>query len=110
MQRVLPLAKEVSDEIVSEETETLKELILRIYEGMNRVAKLLCTYVKLGRWSSSLFDKLPMIAASAHQEMFEEMDRELNKVIEYFESAAFVEALRLADETSKPSFFQSADS
>ena len=57
-----------------------------------------------------LFDKLLMIAAPTHQEMVEEMDSELNKVIEEFESAVLVEALRLADETSKLSFFQSADS
>ena len=110
VQRILPLAKKVSDEIVSEETETLKELISRIFGAIHKVAKSLCDYVKRGMWSSPLFDKLLMIAAPAHQEMVEEMDSELNKVIEELESAVLVEALRLADETSKLSFFQSADS
>ncbi len=57
VQRILPLAKKVADEIVSEETEILKELILQLFEVMNRVAKLLCDYVKHGRWSSPGFDK-----------------------------------------------------
>jgi len=37
------------------------------------------------------------------------MDRELTMVIEYFDRAVNVEALRLANETSKLSFFQSVD-
>ena len=49
LQRILPLAKKVADEIVSEETETLKELIPRMFEVMHRVAKLSCDYVKRGR-------------------------------------------------------------
>ena len=40
----------------------------------------------------------------AYQEMIEEMDRELNSVIEDFDRAVNVEALRLANETSKLSF------
>ena len=52
LQRILPLAKKVADEIVSEETEILKELIPRMFEVMYRVAKLSCDYVKHGRWSS----------------------------------------------------------
>src|SRR5258706_8358763 len=58
VQRILPLAKKVADEIVSEETEILKELILRMFEVMPRVAKLSCDYVKHGRWSSPGFDNL----------------------------------------------------
>ena len=69
LQRILPLAKKVADEIVSEETETLnyqvaalhaqpekkkktetlKELIPQMFEVMHRVAKLSCDYVKHGR-------------------------------------------------------------
>ena len=52
VQRILPLAKKVADEIVSEETEILKELIPRMFEVMLRVAKLSCDYVKRGRWLS----------------------------------------------------------
>ena len=40
----------------------------------------------------------------AFPEMIEEMDRELNNVIEDFDRAVYVEALHLANETSKPSF------
>jgi len=101
------LAKKVSDEIVSEETEILKELIPRMFEVMHRVARLSCDYVKRGRWSSSpWFDELLMIAARTisgptYTEMIEEMERELNEVIDDFDRAVNVEALRLANETSK---------
>jgi hypothetical protein len=112
VQRILPLAKQVSDEIVSEETEILKELIPRMYEVMHRVAKLSCDYVKRGRWLSFRFDNSLMIAARTiggptYAEMIEEMDKELSKVIEDFDRAVGVEALRLANETSKLSFSQS---
>jgi len=109
VQRIMPLAKKVSDEIVSEETEILKELIPRMFEIMHKVAKLSCDYVKRGRWSSPRFDKLLMTAARtvggpAYPEMIEEMEKELSKVIEDFDRAVNVEALRLANETSKLSF------
>ena len=42
--------------------------------------------------------------------MIEEMESELNKVIEDFDRAVSVEALRLANETSKHSFSQFVDS
>ena len=82
---------------------------MRIYEVMNRVAKLSCDYVRRGRWSSLLFDNLLMIAARtiggpAYPEIIEEMDRGLIEVLEDFNRAVSVEALRLANETSKPSF------
>jgi len=57
VQRILPLVKKVADEIVSEETEILKELIPRMFKVMNRAAKLSCDYVKRGGWPSPLFDK-----------------------------------------------------
>ena len=41
---------------------------------------------------------------SGYPEMIEEMDRELTKVIEDFDRAVNVEALRLANETSKLSY------
>jgi len=40
--------------------------------------------------------------------MIDEMDRELTNVIEDFDRAVNVEALRLANETSKPSISQCA--
>ena len=42
--------------------------------------------------------------------MIEDIDRELTTVIEDFDRAVYVEALRQADETSKLSFSQSTDS
>ena len=53
LQRVLPLAERVADEIVCEETDILEEIIPRMFEVMHRVAKLSCDYVKRGKRSSS---------------------------------------------------------
>jgi len=50
------------------------------------------------------------IGGPAYSEMIEEMDRELSKVVEDFDRAMSFEALRLANETSKPSFSQPVDS
>ena len=57
VKRILPLAKKVADEIISDETEILKELIPRMFEVMHRVAKFSCDYVKRGMWSFSRFDR-----------------------------------------------------
>ena len=46
------------------------------------------------------------IGGPAYQEMIQEMDRELNDVIEDFDRAVYVEALRVANETSELSFSQ----
>ena len=50
------------------------------------------------------------IGGPSYPEMIEEMDRELSKVIEDFDRAVTIEALRLANEASKLSFPQSVDS
>ena len=50
------------------------------------------------------------IDGPAYPEMIEEMDRELNNIIDDFDRAVYVEALRLANETSKLSLSQSVDS
>ena len=50
------------------------------------------------------------IGGPAYPEMIEEMDRELAKVVEDFDRAVGVEALRLANEISKYSVSQSVDS
>jgi len=49
------------------------------------------------------------IVGPAFLEKMEEMDRELAMVIEDFDRAVNVEALRLANETSKLSIFKSVD-
>ncbi len=50
VQQILPLARQVVNDIVSEETETLKGLIPQMFEVMHWVAKLSCDYVKRGEW------------------------------------------------------------
>jgi len=49
------------------------------------------------------------IGGPAYQEMIEEMDKELNNIIEDFDRAVYVEALHIANETSKLSCSQSVD-
>ena len=51
-----------------------------------------------------------MIGGPMYLEVIEEIDKELTKVIEDFDRALYVEALRLASETSKLSFSPSVDS
>jgi len=46
-----------------------------------------------------------MLGGPAHSEKIEEMDEELTKVIEDFDRAVNVEALRLAKKTSKQTLF-----
>ena len=50
------------------------------------------------------------IGGPAYPERIEEIDKELDKVIEDFDRALYVETLRLASETSKLSFSPSVDS
>ena len=49
LQRVLPLANRVADEIVCEETDILEEIIPRMFKVMQRVAEYSCDYVRRGR-------------------------------------------------------------
>ena len=101
LQRILPLGENVADDVVCEETEILEKVIQRMFEVMRKVAEFSCNYVKGSRRPSSRFGKALMIAARTfggptHPEKMEEMDRELTKVIEDFNHAVDVEALRLA--------------
>jgi len=117
LQRVLPLADKVADEIVSEETDILDKIMPRMFEVMQKIAKFLCEYVKRGRFSRlSLFWILQMLMIaertgdaliySKDKEMMEEMDEELANVIEDFLRAVEVEALRLAKRSGESSFSQ----
>jgi len=113
LQRVLPLADKVADEIISEETDILDKIMPRMFEVMQKISKFLCDYVKRGRFSRrSLFwtpQMLMMIAErtgdaliySKDKEMIEAMDGELANVIEDFTRAVNVEALRLAKRSGK---------
>jgi hypothetical protein len=117
LQRILPLADKVADEIVSEETDILDKIMPRMFEVMQKIAKFLCDYVKRGRFSRwSLFWILQtlMIAErtgdalifSKDKEMIEAMDGELANVIEDFTRAVHVEALRLAKRSGMHSLSQ----
>jgi hypothetical protein len=60
LQRILPLANKVADDIVCEETEILEKTIPRMFEVMQTVANFSCDYVKRGRFGIELsfcFDK-----------------------------------------------------
>ena len=49
LQRVVPLAKTVADEIICKETNILEEIIPRMFKVMQRVAEYSCNYVRRGR-------------------------------------------------------------
>ena len=55
LQRILPLADKVADEIESKETEILEKVIPQMYEVMHRVARFACDYVKHGKRPCSGF-------------------------------------------------------
>jgi hypothetical protein len=58
LQRILPLAAELEEEIVWEEADVLEKTIPRMFEVILRVAKFSCEYVKRGRFGrpSSFLD------------------------------------------------------
>ena len=117
LQRILPLADKVADEIVCEETEVLEKIMPQMFEVMQKIANFLCDYVKRGHLSRrSLFwiPQLLMIAertgvtlfSSKDKDSMKEMDEELANVINDFLSAVNVEALRLARRIGRHSFSQ----
>jgi len=117
LQRVSPLADKIADEIVSEETDILDKIVLRMFEVMQTIARFLCEYVKRGRFSRlSLFwiPQMLMIAERAGEallhskdkEMMEKMGEELANVIEDFLRAVDVEALRLVKGIGKHTLSQ----
>ena len=106
LQRILPLGEKVADDVVCEETEILEKAIQQMFEAIRKVAEFSCNYVKGSKRSSARFGKALMITARTvggptHPEKMEEMDRELTKVIEDFNHAVDVEALRLARKNGK---------
>jgi len=117
LQRVSPLADKVADEIVSEETEILGEIMPRMFKVMQKIARFLCVYIKRGRFSKrSLFwiPQMLMIAERAgdaliyskDKEMMDKMGEELANVIKDFLSAVDVEALRLVKGIGKHTLSQ----
>ena len=49
LERILPFADKGVEEIICGETEMLEKVIQRMFEVMDRVAKLSCEYVRHGR-------------------------------------------------------------
>ena len=120
LQRTFPLANKVADEIVCEETYILEKTIPRMLEVMQMVAKFACDYVKRGRFGrQSIFCiyRSLMVAEktkdgfinSKDKETIDKMDGELTKVIEDFDRAMNIEALRLAKQTGKHPFSRSCN-
>ncbi len=58
LQRILPLADKVAEDIVYEETEVLQKIMPRMFEVMQAVAKFSCDYVKRGLFGRSLVSGL----------------------------------------------------
>ena len=105
LQRIFPLADKVASEILSEETDLLCNIMPRMFQVMQRIAKFLCEYLKRGRFSKRPLFWIPQILMIAERagdaliysrdkEMLEDMDRELANVIDDFLRAVNVEALR----------------
>src|SRR5260370_30290910 len=121
LKRILPLAKRVAEDIVSENTEILEEIIPQMFEVMQRVAKFSCSYVRRGRFGRrAAFWTWQMLMIAERtieglvylkdKEMIDELDAELSEVIEDFLRAVDVEALRLAKKRGTYSFHQCGDS
>ena len=50
LQRILPFADTVVEEIVCEDTGVLEGIILQLFDVMQRVANFSCGYIKRGRF------------------------------------------------------------
>ena len=115
LQSILPMANEVAEDIVCEETELLEDIIRRMFKLMQKVARFSCDYVRRGAQSYFWIERTLMVAArtvggQADRAMIEEMDRDLRKVIKEFDRAVDVEALRLAKRTGTSSLLRSGES
>jgi hypothetical protein len=64
LQRILPFANKVADEIVCEETDLLEKVIPRMFEVIHRAARFSCDYVKRGRWLPLIRELLIILPAS----------------------------------------------
>ena len=117
LRRILPLAEQVADEIVCEETEILRKIMQQMFEVMQKIAKFLCEYVKRGRFSRRSLFWIPQILMitertgsalflSKDKDKIEELDEELANVSRQFQNAVDVEALRLAKSIGKHSLSQ----
>ena len=117
LQRILPLADTVTDEIICEATDILEKIMPEMFEVMQKIAKFLCDYVKRGHLSRrSLFWDLQMLMiaertgvalfSSKDKDSMKAMDGQLANVIKDFLNAVNVEALRLARKLGRHSLSQ----
>src|SRR5258706_4015756 len=67
LQRILPLADKVANDIVCEETEILEKIMPRMFEVMQRIAKFLCDYVKRGHLSRRSLVWIPQMLMIAER-------------------------------------------
>ena len=106
LQRILRLAQKVADELICDETDIL-EIIPRMFKVIRNVAEFSCDYIRggrLGRRSSCSVGKMLMITRTVsglENQRIEGMERDLTKVIEDFDRAVNIEALRRTRETGK---------
>ena len=110
LQRVLPLADTVAEEIVCEETDILEEIIPRMFKVMQSVAKYSCDYVRRGHLGGRLLflhfacaDDSGCVGGLVHPGAIEEIERDLTKVVKDFKRVvnADVEALRRIKRTGE---------
>jgi len=112
LKHVSHLAEKVADEIVSEETEILVEIMPRIFKVMQEIAKFLCEYVKRGRFSRLPLFWIPQMLMVAERaggaltyskdnDTMDKLGEELATVIKDFLSAVAVETLRLVKKGGK---------
>ena len=99
----------VADDVICEESEILEKVIQRMFEVMQMVAEFSCGYVKgssqvLDVASTKLMITARTVGGPAYPEKMEEMNRELTKVIDDFNHAVDVEALRLAKKNGEYMF------
>jgi len=117
LKHVSRLAEKVADEILSEETDILGEIIPRMFKSMQEIAKFLCEYVKRGRFSRLSLFWIPLMLIVAERaggaliysrdnDTMEKLGEELATVIKDFLSAVEVETLRLAKRGGKHSLSQ----
>ena len=117
LQRILPLADKVVDEIVCEATEMLEKIIPRMFEVMEKVAKFRVTMskvdVSVGSHPFLIWQKLSVartVGGLVDSEEIGEMDKELTRVIKDFDHAVNIEALRLVKVPGTHSFSECDDS
>src|SRR5258706_599679 len=117
LQRILPLADTVTDEIICEATDILEKIMPEMFEVMQKIANFLCDYVKRGHLSRrSLFWDLQMLMiaertgvalfSSKDKDSMKAMDGQLANVIKAFLNAVNVEALRIARRIGRYSLSQ----